>query len=127
MSAESGRGRVEKLRWRVAELVNRLPGQCWADLVGWALDGWDPDGEKRPWTTPARLAQCQADAARCGSCYCGKIQDEAGVRRWKAEWAVRDAHRQGPRPDGSWGCACGWEQDKPHREHVAELIAAVPS
>lgn len=32
-------------------------------------------------------------------------------------------HRQRGRQDGSWGCACGWDQDKPHREHVAEMAA----
>lgn len=34
------------------------------------------------------------------------------------------AHQQGGRPDGSWGCRCGWEQDKPHAEHVADMAAA---
>jgi len=38
--------------------------------------------------------------------------------------AVWMAHRQGPRGDGTWGCACGWVQDKPHAEHVADMVAA---
>lgn len=58
--------------------------------------------------------------------------------------AVRDAHQQGPMlvsccprcrkttgpqcghpwhsGSGSWGCHCGWEQDAPHAEHVADMI-----
>lgn len=38
--------------------------------------------------------------------------------------AVRALHRQGPRPDGSYGCRCGWVQDKPHRAHVADMEKA---
>jgi hypothetical protein len=34
------------------------------------------------------------------------------------------AHRQGGRADGTWGCACGWVQDKPYAEHVADMLAA---
>ena len=38
--------------------------------------------------------------------------------------AVRERHRQGGRPDGSWGClGCDWEQDMPHRDHVADMVA----
>lgn len=33
-------------------------------------------------------------------------------------------HQQRGRQDGTWGCACGWIQDKPHREHVADMAAA---
>jgi hypothetical protein len=36
---------------------------------------------------------------------------------------VTNEHTQGPRPDGTWGCACGWVQDKPHAEHVADMAA----
>lgn len=38
--------------------------------------------------------------------------------------AAAYAHQQEGRPDGSWGCRCGWEQDKPHAEHVADMAAA---
>lgn len=56
--------------------------------------------------------------------------------KWRAERAeqektpegrekiARGEHHQMPRSDGSWGCRCGWEQDKPHAEHVAEMVAA---
>lgn len=37
--------------------------------------------------------------------------------------SVADWHRQGPRMDGTWGCACGWVQDKAHAEHVADMVA----
>lgn len=56
--------------------------------------------------------------------------------KWRAERAeqektpdgreaiARGMHHQMPRADGSWGCRCGWEQDKPHAEHVADMVAA---
>lgn len=61
-------------RWRVAILLNRLPGQCWADLIEWCL----------PWTSRAEMTRslrspvsrrCIDDAAQSGEgrCYCGKV------------------------------------------------------
>lgn len=38
--------------------------------------------------------------------------------------AVAEQHTQGGRDDGTWGCACGWQQDKPHRDHMADMVAA---
>lgn len=32
-----------------------------------------------------------------------------------------EVHVQRGRPDGTWGCVCGWVQDRPHAEHVAEV------
>jgi len=46
---------AERLRWRIARTVNRLPGQCWSDLVMWAL-------------------KHRGDLARTGTCYCGKLR-----------------------------------------------------
>lgn len=37
---------------------------------------------------------------------------------------IESAHQQVGRADGTWGCRCGWVQDKPHREHVADMVAA---
>ena len=59
-----------RLRWQIADLLNRLPGQCWADLALWAAHGqrrlpWSPIG----WS-------CRSDLSRNGSCYCNKIQRE---------------------------------------------------
>lgn len=62
---------MKRLRWWIADQLNRLPGQCWADLVSWALS-W-PGGEKRPLWSPAGDA-CRQDAAECGTCYCGKLR-----------------------------------------------------
>ncbi|MDN5918990.1 MAG: hypothetical protein L0I76_28505 [Pseudonocardia sp.] len=54
------------------------------------------------------------------------IRAEArAVRDLEAELAVRDAHQQGPRADGTWGCTCGWVQDRPHREHLADMLGEV--
>lgn len=71
-----------KLRWRIADLLNRLPGQCWSSLVNWALHDQkdDPDWRSHyiPWSPIDDM--CREDARRCGSCYCGKIvADEHGA------------------------------------------------
>lgn len=50
-----------------------------------------------------------------------KTERTALAEMMTAEVIATDEHRQGPRPDGTWGCACGWEQDKPHREHAADM------
>jgi hypothetical protein len=57
---------IDRLRWRIANLIDRIPGQCWADLADWPL------GNRRlPWA-PQRPG-CREDMERCGSCYCGKL------------------------------------------------------
>ena len=60
---------MKKVRWWIAYKLNKLPGQCWADLVGWALGGkfeaW------HPWRPVNYM--CRMDAAETGSCYCGKV------------------------------------------------------
>jgi hypothetical protein len=57
-------------RW-VARQLDRLPGQCWADLWMWAE-------RDTPRTTPwSPLSPgCIADVSAVGSCYCGKIRDD---------------------------------------------------
>jgi hypothetical protein len=68
---------IEKLRWRIVALFNRLPGQCWADLVSWVLAG---RRERREWYLRERLPWrpiqdvCRKDLARVGCCYCGKLR-----------------------------------------------------
>lgn len=57
--------RRERMRFRIANLVNRLPGQCWSELVDWVY------GYRRwPWTSNGA---CRAAVARDG-CYCGKFR-----------------------------------------------------
>ena len=66
---------TERLRWRIARLLDRLPGQCWADLVTWALND-DPD-EHKIWKPSSPMGStCREDAARVGSCYCGKLSQD---------------------------------------------------
>lgn len=67
----------ERLRWLVATLLDKLPGQCWADLCGWVLhDRRDDPGYRgaTPWS-PIRSG-CREDFARVGSCYCGKLREK---------------------------------------------------
>lgn len=71
----------EKLRWRIVAVVNRLPGQCWADLVGWVLAG---RRERREWYLRERLPwrpiqpNCREDLGRVGCCYCGTLRAPDG-------------------------------------------------
>jgi len=61
----------DRARFAIAGLVNRLPGQCWADLVMWAMRR---DDSKLPWSPSP---SCREDMERTGCCYCGKNQDLA--------------------------------------------------
>lgn len=68
----------EKWKWWVAGLLDKLPGQCWADLVGWVYRNRRDDPDWRsdiPWR-PIRT--CREDFARVGSCYCGKLREPDG-------------------------------------------------
>ena len=61
-----------KARWKIADVLNRLSGTCWANIVSWALGSrpliaFDGEGDVR------QDSLCRRDAARCGRCYCGKI------------------------------------------------------
>ncbi len=59
----------DRARWGVARLLDKLPGQCWADLVFWA------HGDSRhPWSP--MTSTCRADGAD-GGCYCGKLRKPA--------------------------------------------------
>ena len=80
----------ESLRWRIVTWVDKRPGQCWSQLCDWA-GTWsddDPDGFRTwPWWAPWRSDQsgCRVDMARCGSCYCGKLRDEAAIAEYVAD------------------------------------------
>jgi hypothetical protein len=68
------RKKSERLRWWIADVLNRSKRTCWADLVTWALDGRNIEGGRLP--QPFRsAAQCAAEAKTCGGCYCGKFRD----------------------------------------------------
>lgn len=67
-------------RWRVATLVDRLPGQCWCDLVEWALRRHEDDPDT-PWNDIVRRVPlrrqssgCFTDAQNVGTCYCAKVR-----------------------------------------------------
>jgi hypothetical protein len=61
---------AERLRWRLATLMDKLAGQCWADLVSWVLG----DRGRLPWQPVSPV--CRRDLARVGCCYCGKLRRE---------------------------------------------------
>jgi hypothetical protein len=69
------------LRWHLAAFANRLDGQCWADLVSWALDG---RGKRRRYNRlpfQPRTPMCSQDAVRNGCCYCGKLTRDGSIAR----------------------------------------------
>lgn len=70
----------EGWRWRVATLLDKLPGQCWCDLVEWALRRHEDDPDTR-WNDLARRVPlrrqtptCFTDALAVGTCYCSKVR-----------------------------------------------------
>lgn len=68
----------ETLRWRIVNLIDRLPGQCWSDLADWA-GRWfadDEDEESQDYGLPWRpiSSRCREDLRNVGSCYCGKLK-----------------------------------------------------
>jgi hypothetical protein len=71
------RRRIERLRWRIARLINALPGplaQCWPPLWSWVQDG-PTDGNRLPW---ARVSPyCRQDRDEIGLCYCGKLRAQS--------------------------------------------------
>jgi hypothetical protein len=74
-------------RWTIADLLNRLPWVCWADVVDWVhrakeapsrnssqrLLRTSGDGDTYGILRMNRTRDCRADAARTGTCYCGKF------------------------------------------------------
>lgn len=72
--------REDGWRWRVAQIMDKLPRQCWSDLVEWALRRHEDDPDT-PWNDLVRRAPfrrqtdgCREDALRNGSCYCAKVR-----------------------------------------------------
>jgi hypothetical protein len=69
----------KRVRMWIAHQLNRLPGQCWADLVWWAQRDRRSKGPRWPWSPQA--PGCAKSVKEVGVCYCGKlrsrdIQDE---------------------------------------------------
>ena len=74
-------------RWTVADLLNRLPWTCWADIVDWTLQAKQAplrnssqrlirtsrDGDTYGLLRMDGSRRCRDDAARNGTCYCGKF------------------------------------------------------
>jgi hypothetical protein len=79
--------RNSRARWTVARWLNRLPGMCWAQLVGWAMG----DDRLRDTTQAYTVGgvNCRTDAARCGTCYCGRIDPAGATKRTSSQDAVR--------------------------------------
>lgn len=59
----------ERMRWRVAKLLNRHPRLCWSELGSWALYGGEL--RDRTWTNDRCLDEC-------GSCWCNKRNPSEG-------------------------------------------------
>ena len=86
-------------RWRVAALADKLPGQCWANLVGWAQRTHEDDPDT-PWNDlvrrlPSRPMDdvCRSDRDRNGTCYCGKLRTAEADTEMRANGAGRGVVR----------------------------------
>lgn len=75
----------ERLRWRIAYAFNRLPGQCWADLVSWALAGMRVSRKlgysPLPWRPVTETCRNDALTGRDRCCYCAKLGADGKARR----------------------------------------------
>lgn len=86
-------------RWRVVQLMDKLPGQCWSSLVEWALRRHedDPDTPLRDLARRAPLRRigsgCREDKDRCGTCYCGKLRTPEADAQIRANGAGRGVVR----------------------------------
>lgn len=80
----------QRLRWSIAYALNRVPWLCWAELATWALYGPSDKDRALPMPWPADTGLCRADAARIGCCWCGKLRDPEGERRWDKHIARLD-------------------------------------
>jgi hypothetical protein len=81
-----------RARWAIAHLLDRLPGQCWTELVWWATT---PDRPIREAWSPID-GSCRSDARQCGRCYCNKLGATDPLAR-----DTRGTHRRFRRV-GSW-------------------------
>jgi len=77
----------ERARWTIATQVNRLPHQCWAGLVSWALHGARFShrfhGNALPWRPISD--SCRRDAAADGGCCaCLKVHPPVPPAIWLA-------------------------------------------
>lgn len=73
----------ERLKWWLADKLNRLPGRCWSSLVDWAMHDYrdDPDWRSEvPWRPIDE--GCRKDAEAAGRCYCGKLGSDGTVLRY---------------------------------------------
>ena len=107
--ARGARELPERLRWRVAYLLDHLPGQCWSNLVDWALT--DRKARRKlgkPWWPRRMDGMCRSDAALNGACYCGRLKDPAGGKCEACAAGSCGRADCGPMGDGSrCACPCG--------------------
>lgn len=60
---------AKKARWKVVDLLDKLPTTCRASLITWAVDG----GQDKLRNIGLDGA-CIRDTERCGACWCGKLR-----------------------------------------------------
>lgn len=81
------RARWLMTRWPLAEVLNRLPRTCWADLVSWAMHKSTGDkyenAEYSLRNSVGGGSKCQAESAvhRDKTCYCGKFTNGCLTRK----------------------------------------------
>lgn len=63
-------------RYRLAYLLDKLPGMCWTKLVLWV-----ECGRVHPIRDIRIDTMCHRDAERCTYCYCGKLHRPGAPKR----------------------------------------------
>ena len=86
-------------RWRVAQLADKLPGQCWSSLVDWAQRRHEDDPDTPFYDAIRRVPLrrmddgCRSDRDRTGTCYCGKLRTAEADAQMRAGGAGRGVVR----------------------------------
>lgn len=78
------RRRRDRLYMRKIERINISPAVCWCELVCW--QSIDRRSGLIRLVDEQTSFRCKADAARDGTCYCGKFATQQAVDRCHAEF-----------------------------------------
>jgi hypothetical protein len=80
--------RRSRIRHWIARQLDRLPGQCFADLTMWAQGDLS---RTSPWSPIS--PGCVKDFSRQGACWCGKLRDDTGPGKAVLRSSIRRARR----------------------------------
>lgn len=98
---------TDRLRWRIADAVNRLPCTCWAGLVSWA-QRTSPNTGRSLLECGSRSCREEARSHRDRACYCGKFRSPTTTQSSPDQEGHDDMARRTPkRPVHQCPGGCG--------------------